>query len=89
MTKQCKDCRWFNDSGRTFECRRFPPAYQADQDLVNTMYHSDLDLNNVRRGFPFVTPRDWCGEWTWTKEAEQAHQAHLKKTFNDSLKSVL
>jgi ribosomal protein L37E len=74
MPKQCNNCRWFDDQDRTrghYVCRRYPPAYYDRQEKSGS--HS---------GFPFVRSFDWCGEWTWTEEAEQAHNAHLKKVWD-------
>lgn len=68
MSKQCDNCRWFNDRSRMFECRRYPPAYHADQELTN-----------APKGFPYVRPHDWCGEWTPTEEATKAKLAQFKE----------
>lgn len=50
---ECGNCRFYNDDGDKFECRRYPPAFKGNEDEAD---------------FPEVFEDDWCGEHQYKQE---------------------
>ena len=57
----CATCRFFQEN----HCHRFPPTVHASQIKTEKGILVEFvdNVTKVESKYPYVTKKDWCGEW--------------------------